>query len=102
MKYLIKCALMLFIMLASISCSEDEVPDLGDEAIILGQDLSLCACCGGWFIDIDGERLRFDVMPAGGIDLSKETLPLRVRVQWQQDPDRCFGDEILLQKIEKL
>ncbi|MDN5213372.1 hypothetical protein QQ020_14980 [Fulvivirgaceae bacterium BMA12] len=102
MKYLFKSALFVIILFASISCSEDEVPDPVDEATVIGQDLSLCMCCGGWFIDIDGERLRFDEVPAGNIDLSKETLPLKVRVKWQQDPDQCFGNEILIQKMEKL
>ncbi len=44
------------------SCSKQEAhcPKTGT---VIGQDYSLCLCCGGWFVDYGGETLRFYSIP---------------------------------------
>jgi hypothetical protein len=73
------------------------------KGVISGQDFTMCACCGGWFITIDGENFRFDTIPAdSGIILEKETMPLAVELDWQIKPGGCPANRIIIQRIKKI
>jgi hypothetical protein len=51
---------------------------------ILGPDIRMCACCGGWYIEIDTATYEFEALPVNStIDLQKETFPLKVKLDWQ-------------------
>ena len=100
MKTILK--LLAFFILASLialSCSKDQSKN---EGIITGADARLCMCCGGWFIDIEGDHYRFYQLPKDcELDLSKETFPLAVTVKWSKMKDSCLGDEIELSYLAK-
>lgn len=54
-------------------------------AKIIGQDLTLCACCGGWIIEIDGASTsyRFEELPQGSnVNLEQSNLPVDVQLNW--------------------
>jgi len=54
-----KLLLLLLIISATIviSCEKTKHANTGT---ITGADMAMCACCGGYFIDIDGNRYRFE------------------------------------------
>jgi len=68
-----------------------------DEGIITGMDPRMCPCCGGWWIRLQNDTLRFDQLPAGSVNiLDNVKFPLSVRVKWAKKTPRCMGDEILI------
>ncbi len=95
------CILFLFTLaLATIACNKKNDNDTLEAATITQQDLSLCACCGGYFIEIDGIKRRFETLPSNStIDLQTSTLPLAVKVRWQEKPERCREDLIDILEI---
>jgi hypothetical protein len=69
---------------------------------ITGQDYRMCACCGGWIINIEGENYLFDAIPANsGFILEKEPLPISVQLDWQLTPGGCPSNRITIQRIKK-
>lgn len=96
--------LIISITMTIMSCSdEDQHIAFKDPGTILGADLSLCACCGGWFIEINNEKYRFEQLPEdSNIDLNAETYPIQVNLDWATDPNACLPDEILIGRIEKV
>jgi len=71
-------------------------------ATISGLDLTLCGCCGGWVIDIEGqeETKRFDELPENSIiDLPNTTFPISVQLNWSESESYC-GRGITIESIE--
>jgi hypothetical protein len=103
-----KLLIGLFLSLIfATSCKEQNVPfptnDYQSKGIITGGDPRDCACCGGWFIEIDTSRYRFNSLPdSSGINLEKETLPLKVKLDWKKSDHICLGDEIIVTRIKKI
>jgi hypothetical protein len=91
------CAALLF----ATSC-KDEGSTLSNEGKITGVDGSLCACCGGWFLESEGVTYRFEQLPAGAnIDLQNATFPLAVTFEYQTDPNSCSNfNRIIVTDIE--
>ncbi len=87
-----------FIQFSSCKDSEpdpDPDPDPRDNGTITGQDFRRCACCGGWFIEIDEEVYRFTAIPfSTNVDLFNQEFPIEVFVDWSPQEDACLGDEI--------
>jgi len=72
------------------------------EGIITAVDHRLYGCCGGWFIEIDSDTLRFNKLPnKSKLNIHNEILPLKVRLNWKKDLNACLGDEIIIMQIEK-
>ena len=72
------------------------------QGTITGQDYRMCACCGGWIINIEGENYQFDSIPANsGFVLEKEPLPISVQLDWQLTPGSCPSNRITIQRIKK-
>ncbi|MEM7375109.1 MAG: hypothetical protein AAF587_41325 [Bacteroidota bacterium] len=97
-------AMLMASMLGFTSCQQIEsIEDtLLEEGRIIGQDYRLCACCGGWFIDIGDETYRIPVMPADAeLDLSRDQLPMDVLLRWSAPLDPCLGDEIKVSEIRE-
>jgi hypothetical protein len=88
------CIVFLFTLaLATIACNKNN--DTLEAATITQRDFSYCACCGGFFIEIDGVQRRFETIPSSStIDLQTITLPLEVKVRWQEKQERCKDDLI--------
>ena len=90
----------IFFLLFLIACSTE--PEYMTDGIIMGVDHRLCGCCGGWYIKIDSDTLRFYEVPKKSeLDIHNETLPLKVRLNWKKDPNACLQDEIIILEIEK-
>ncbi len=90
----------LIFVLTFLNCSTE--PEFMNEGIVIGFDTRECICCGGYFIEIDNDTLRFYSLPDKCIlRLNTETLPVKVLLNWKKDPNACLGDEILILQIEK-
>lgn len=69
-------------MIVLVCCQKDQIK-YQSEGVILGPDIRMCACCGGWLITIDKITYRFDSLPEkASIDLQKVTFPLKVLLNW--------------------
>ena len=90
------CAL-LFILIA---CQKEN--EWMNEGKITGADGRMCACCGGYFIEIKDSVYRFDILPEGtNFDLTKETFPVLVELNWKKKENSCLRDEIIVTDIRK-
>ncbi|HSP87344.1 MAG TPA: hypothetical protein VLN45_04375 [Ignavibacteriaceae bacterium] len=89
-----------FVLFGFLSCST-QVDEFLDDGVITGVDIRECACCGGYFIDIEDNTYRFYELPANSnIDLSNADFPIHVKIYWKVD-ETCLGDEIKVLSIEK-
>lgn len=73
----------------NFSCEKDKYKDTGT---ITGQDLTLCACCGGYFIEINGTQYRLNKndLP-GNFTFIDTQLPLHVELDWTLKTNMCEG-----------
>jgi hypothetical protein len=81
----------------------ENVKFLNSIGTITGSDIRMCACCGGWYIQIDGINYEFDSLPVDSkIDLSAEKFPVSVKIDWQlSDVPACPDKRIVIQKISR-
>lgn len=85
-----------------IGCSEDEIT-FNDQGLITGIDARLCACCGGWFVEIGDSTYRFQELPlSSNIALEENLFPISVQLNWRSVDEPCLGDEIVVLSIEEL
>jgi len=99
---IMKKVLAIMILSAALvgSCQKEE--PFMDVGIITGPDLRLCACCGGWFINIGNDTYRFMEIPCNcSLDLVNAEFPVIVNIDWEEDPNPCLGDEITVHRIRK-
>lgn len=89
------------IFLGFISCRQDKNDNYLSEGKITGPDVRMCACCGGWYIQIDSLTYEFDSLPVNStINLEKESFPLLVKLDWQlSDKAACPDTRITIQRI---
>ena len=61
-------------------------------ATITGADMAMCACCGGYFIEIEGTQYRFDKseLPSG-FTFDDKQLPMDVELNWKLETSQCTG-----------
>lgn len=93
---------LLLILMALLSACEKEFSK--DTGIVTSLDTRRCGCCGGWFVEIEGETHRFMELPENSsLDLENETLPIQVKLRWKKEEGACSmnGERILVSKIEK-
>ena len=92
-----------FLIVISFPFCHKENVNYMSEGTILGPDIRMCACCGGWFIKIDSTTYEFDSLPANsGIDLGKENFPLKVKLDWKlAERAACPDLRIDIQRITK-
>jgi hypothetical protein len=97
---MMKKVLTLFIIAAwLVSCRQE--PCYDDSGTIIGFDYRKCMCCGGWFIEINRDTLRFDQLPEGcTINLDNPDFPIEVWLDWKPKDPRCLGDEIIISRME--
>jgi hypothetical protein len=97
---IIRIVFIFFIMMA---CTKEN-GDYKSVGTITGIDGTMCGCCGGWIINIDSGRYLIDSMPKNsGLDLSKETFPITVKLDWQVVNNECsFFGRIAVQRIKKV
>lgn len=96
-------SLVISVLIFFFSCSDEIDKNFKNSGIITGQDFRRCMCCGGWFIDINSETYRFYDLPDNSdLDLYSEEFPVQVNLDWTSDQNGCLGDEILIERIEKI
>jgi len=95
----------IFILLIStllvFSCEKTKYEAIGT---ITGADMAMCACCGGYFITIDGTQYRFEKteLPDNFIFNDNE-LPLKVELNWKLNNELCSGlNWIAISKIREI
>ena len=94
-------AVLLILVLSTISCSLGGDGSMSN-GTITGLDVRECACCGGFFIEIDNVTYRFYDEPANSeLNLENPTFPIYVRLEWANDANACLGDEIIVFRIEE-
>lgn len=92
--------LLFFTTLLIFSCEKDKYESTGT---ITGVDLAMCACCGGYFIDIEGTQYRFEKteLPSN-FTFGDNQLPLLVELDWELKTDGCSGfNRISILKIRR-
>ena len=102
MKKLIPLIFLFVIVLLSEGCKEEK--EWMNQGSITGYDLRLCACCGGFFIEIDNETYRFYELPSNTeVAFTNETVfPVEVNIDWHPDENACLGDEIIVDEMAYL
>jgi len=73
-------------------------------ATIIGFDPGNCGCCGGIFININGQEpnKRFTDLPQNSnIDLQNPRFPIFVQLNWSESDSFC-GTGITIELIEKI
>jgi hypothetical protein len=95
-----KILLLVVFMITLTFCGKDIYLSQGT---IIGPDLRMCACCGGWYILIDTTTYEFESLPLNSkIDLQSETFPLNVKLDWEiSDRVACPNKYITILRIEK-
>jgi len=97
-----KYIFFVFILGLSFSACSTKQDTTFQKATITGYDYAMCACCGGWFINIGESTYRFYKLPAGSkLNLKNAEFPLKVDVIWKKNENGCKGDEIFIEKIKK-
>ncbi|MFN8257278.1 MAG: hypothetical protein U0W24_16400 [Bacteroidales bacterium] len=90
----------LIMILSQDSCSKQEY--WMDQGKITGPDYRRCMCCGGYFIEIKDSTYRFTTLPEKSkLDLSNETFPVDVLINWKKKENSCLNDEIVVLSIQK-
>jgi len=102
--------LFFFVALLLIfSCDRDDDDDnveisYESTGVIVGLDLTLCACCGGYLIRLEdsAENLNFDALPSSSdIELDKEEFPLAVKLNITRGISEACTNIIQIDAIEK-
>jgi hypothetical protein len=93
------CALFI----ALICCHKENSSDYKSSGLITGPDVRMCACCGGWFIQIDSTTYEFDTLPDNSkINLETESFPIYVKLDWQlAGSTACPANKIIIKRIKK-
>lgn len=96
----VKLYIVLISSLLVLGCEKENYESTGT---ITGQDLTLCACCGGYFIEIDGAQYRFEKSELpGNFTFEDNQLPMQVELDWKLKTDGCTGFyRIEISKIRK-
>jgi hypothetical protein len=92
----------IFILGSIIGCRKGN-NDYKSNGKIMGPDTRDCACCGGWYIEIDSSTYEFDSIPNNSnIDLQKDSYPIFVKLDWKlSDGIACPYKRITIQRITR-
>jgi len=91
---------LFFSAILILGCEKTNYESTGT---ITGADMTMCACCGGYYIEISGSNYHFnkDELPSG-FTFTNEQLPLKVELNWQNNAAVCKGSGINWIKISKI
>jgi len=96
-----KILFILLVCVAVLSCDDDTLT-YESTGQILGLDLALCACCGSWLIQIEGEEspYQFVALPQDSdIDLTTANFPIDVQLNWELATTGC-SNYIIIEAID--
>ena len=98
----IKVFVGFFLFLGIALSCENNDHEFQSTALITGTDLRYCMCCGGYLITLEDSTFNFDSLPsASGIDLTTETFPVAVELDWSYDKKCGSIQYIKIERIEK-
>jgi hypothetical protein len=103
MKKIIWVLLSTFLLVTA--CKKTTVPSFQSEGTVFKEDFALCPCCGGFFIKINSDTLRFFKLPEASGILTNTPLPYRLKLDWQRDTAGCgktFKNLIAVTRAERL
>jgi len=92
--------LLLISTLLVFSCEKEKYESTGT---ITGQDIRMCPCCGGYFIDIEGTQYHFEKsgLPCN-FTFDDDQFPLNVELDWKPKTAGCSDyNWIEISKIRK-
>lgn len=95
--------ILLFLALLNFIACQGDKPDLQSEGIITQRDYRKCYCCGGWFIEIEGETYLADLSgeQTTALDLQENALPVEVELNWKKDENACLDNKITVTDIKR-
>jgi len=98
----IKRTIFSFVVLAGMIASCENEDSFQSAGVITGPDIRECICCGGYFVEIEDTTYSFDVLPSSSkIDLTTDTFPINVNLDWSYDKN-CGGIQYIdISRIEK-
>jgi hypothetical protein len=98
-----KLLLCVILIIGFVGCQKPTSSDFQSTGIITGVDAKMCACCGGYYIQIDNKTYEFETLPSGSnIDLQNATFPIMVKLDWQlSTKPACPDIKIDILKIVK-
>jgi hypothetical protein len=95
MKKSIYITILFALFAITINCTDkdDDIntnvdPDFKSTGQITGKDTAACPCCGNWKLKIDGDNTEYqfiELPAAANIDLTAESFPLSVKLNWEID-----------------
>jgi hypothetical protein len=92
----------ILLVLIMIACTKEN-DDFRSVGTIMGIDGTMCGCCGGWVIIIQDTKYLIDSLPEySDPDLSKETFPITVKLDWQLLSGCSNFNRISVQRIKKI
>lgn len=101
MKYRIIFLVSFILILFLFSCKKENA-DYQSAGVISGPDLAFCACCGGYFIELNDSTYHFDSLPsASEIDLTTAIFPIEVKLDWEYERKCGSIQYILIERIEQ-
>jgi hypothetical protein len=102
MKSLIK-ALLVVLPAFLVACDGNSDGDKKfSRGKITGYDMTLCACCGGYVVEIDGGQYRFsedDIRGENPFNTWDIDYPVHVFIEWSAKNNDCSGHRIDVFKI---
>jgi hypothetical protein len=99
---MLKISLFIIVLLAGVIACSSAQDGFKSTGVITGYDLRECPCCGGYFIEIDSTKYRFDQLPDStdfNIPNNPE-FPIYVSLDWHPDSSACMRDEIIVTAIK--
>ncbi len=98
------CLSFPFILLSCRDSGDSYREYKSSDGLIIGADPRMCACCGGWYVDINNDTLRIWNMPVDFDKmLSTMKLPVAVNLTWERMTYGCgasMHDLILVNSIK--
>jgi hypothetical protein len=97
----LKIALIIGIIVTLACSNMADNTNYKSSGVIIGADLRMCICCGGWKIIIDSVTYNFDSIPSSSnFTLQKRTFPIPVKLDWELKNAGC-PNWITVQRITK-
>jgi len=105
MKKILLATIIVLSILAACKKIENPPQDDGfSNGVITGEDLKMCSCCGGFYINIDTARYRFYGIPDSlHFSLQNAVYPIPVKLKWKMKDNPCgkMSDLIVVLQIKK-
>jgi len=96
---------LVFLCIAATSCTKHgSATSYAATGVITGQDLTMCACCGGYILKINGSSTayRFWYFPSGST-IDSTHFPINVALNYTDVSTLCTGSHLVsIQSMKKI